>query len=849
MFQYDGGQGQEIPAGFYVDPDVLLRFGLKSKGPQTNPNALNADAPWVFAPLALAMNNAPSRTVAIRVRDSRIFRPGKLYYIEAIDCVGFLSKDSIGHLNPDLSGRNLEFIMLRKVVRRPISAMLQPEPVLGTQHELLNLAMCYLVDPPGDEDVTPQQFAQESGLSGGPYTNMRQVMLAKGQSLANFMQADHGQSSGASYQGQHHPPEAGANPGVRMVMFRYLPTILDVVLEIEANPSLQSNNANVPAANTQAATSKAGRPNAALINGNVALVSGFTRTENQQFYDMGYPILPDILALNPQQPEKTDPIFPSGALAYGSAGGGSSSVNPIDKHAYWEAGSQPPAPLTWVATPFAAQSLANPGQNISMSQLLANKLAGADLSMKYLPKASQAEGALPNILGIPQLYYFDGSLFHLFSPGVDPRSYFEGIGGGQLALKLAVGSCRRPHRRTSVLSAFPAMMANACYKIPGVAGTFRVPFGHFAVVQTPQTDLIDVSWVRVQSTQNPLFGGTISIAAGALPGSFVITPGPNTVLSLEDGTATGQVVSFVNSSLRQPNLFFVTPFAEPTIERMLNFPLPVIVGGQVTQEQMNSAKDTLRGQPSMRPEAVLHPETTGASRGGGISPIPGVPGGISGSDLSDAFQPEAPAIQTAGGGRQPGRWRNLLQAGDRPSGWRRVQVRRVPQVRQHRLWRGRRFRAKLTPTGGGPPGFGHLPRQLAGDGPHQDLPGLQAPDHRHTGLRRQPDGQCGLQPDRLRHRGGRPELIPAAADHQRTRGCRRGRGVGHGHGHDPPRRHRGLGRQLQHGVEWADRAGGPDQVLPGRVIPEPAVDPHRVPAEYAHGRPGHTVRHPGRAKP
>jgi hypothetical protein len=606
MFKYDGSQGQSLFAGFYVDPDVLLRFGLKSKGPITNPNALNADAPWVFAPLALAMNNAPSRAVSVTVRDRRKFRVGKLYYIEPLDCVAFLSSDVINHANSALSTRTLQFIMVRRVIRRPISAMLTPTPVLHRQHEILNLAMCYLGDPPGDESVSVEQFASESGLSDpAQYKNMRQVMLAKGNALANYMLSLNppgaaGAVAGptvanAKSQAQRGPQTPGAGSGARMVMFRYLPTILDVALEVEANPQISQNSADVPASNQAAATAANGRLNAALLNGDLAAMAGFTTEANQQPYD---PVLQAITMSTTGISTGDDPktvLIPAGTLGYGLS---SSPSSPITGAPAWDSlANSPAAPLSWFQTPFSAQTLSATPQNVTFSQLLANKLAGVDLSMKF--QLGAGSPLTPRFSSIPQLYFFDGAQFDLLTVGVAPQAYLKTIPPIPAGQFVGIPQCLAFN-----LSSFPSTMASSCYQVAGSGGIFRLPFGHFVLIPALSSEMTDAVWVRVQNKTNPILGGSVRIVPGSLPRQFVVTPADEfTTLTVEDGNNDGAGTP-INGSTgwmppppNQPNLYFVTPFAEPTIERMLNFALPPNIGGQVTQQQLNAVKDQVKSQP------------------------------------------------------------------------------------------------------------------------------------------------------------------------------------------------------------------------------------------------------------
>ena len=635
MMQYHGAHSKNIPSGAYSDLDVLLRFGMKTKGPITNPNALNMTAPKLFAPLANALVNAPSRPAMLTVKDDRKFYIGKLYYIQALDCVGYLIHDDIIHLHSGLSAHQLQFTMVRRVVRRPISAILEADAI-GQKHELLNVGMCYLSDPPGSEQ-TILEYASSAGLdsSMGPWLNKREVLI---QSAKVFLETtmlhpplEEGESVPVTSQMQN--PSAHPNftqgSGARMVMFRYIPSILDVILEMEADPRGSDVDDNETASKNKAAKDKAGKLVSPLLNDCLTYVERFHVETHKQPYDIKGGYSTTIKNMNNASQFGTlQAVFPNrdgivlppaGAVNYAPYIPGSPSyqqTNPNDDLVYYEGGTPEPFDnvLEFIQTPFEAAALCSNKSNLTFSQLLVNKLAGVDLSMKYYPSQDQPGDALhPNYNGIPQLYSWNGASFDLFMPGVNPRLFFNWVDDtkqgsftmgdpGTNAGLASLPCCLRWYYHPLPGASSPQdMISNSAYQIPGDAGVFNVPYGHFMVLNKPAVGgiplLPNARWVRVQSTINGIYGGSVKITRGP-SGSITVAPNDaHTKLVEEDGGFNGAGTPLPILNVAEAYLgilYFFTPFAEPTIERLLNFPLPPYIGGQPLQSDVNNIKQLIQ---------------------------------------------------------------------------------------------------------------------------------------------------------------------------------------------------------------------------------------------------------------
>ncbi len=645
---------QDFPAASYTDPDVLLRFGLKTKGPMTNPNALNASAPIIFAPLALAMSNAQARPMSIIVKDARPFFIGKLYYIEAVDCVAYLSDESILPPYGAVSKRQLTFSMFRRVVRRPLSEI-EKQDMSGGYNEALNLAMCYMDDPPDSGDFSVEEAAKKLGLAS--VKNVKELMVQKGLKLVNILK----QSSVGD---------------ALVVMFRYIPSIIDIAMEVEAEPSIASIDPKVKNAvnngvSRATASSQDQRVLAGTIGPNLALMHGFSKPENQQYYESGF--IPAFISTSenqlstvnvqvdttpghaeiisvvtlPASQNKDAPLIPAGAINYGP---GQESINGFR---WFEAGTRPLKNLGWCKTPFANAALSEQPQNIRLSQILVNKLAGADIGMKYLPPISQTSPKIySNFGGIPQLYYFDGRAFSLFSPGVTPAEFFRDRAAAGYRIFDAISDILTGPQCLSLDITALDQFANEfdpCYRIRGNGGLFKMPFGHFMIIPGPGIpDVNQVQFVRAQSKRNGLMGGSFTIAPGAVPGQFIISPADaDSSLVVEDGT--GKVISagaqYVQAAALK-KLYFLSPFAEPTVERLLQFPLPVEFGGQVSQATLEATKNRLKSQPAGAKVLTINNQRV---LGNAVNLSPDYLAASSKSDL-EAFprRPEATTIDASG---------------------------------------------------------------------------------------------------------------------------------------------------------------------------------------------------------
>jgi hypothetical protein len=593
---------QNFPSGTYTDADVLLRFGLKTHGVISNPNALNTSAPKIFAPLILAMVNAASRTASVVVKDSRRFRIGKLYYIESLDSVGYLVEDSISDGYGALSSRTLSFSMVRRVVRRPLVEIVNG--VDGKNYEALNLALCYTEDPPDSDTSDVSEVAQKFGF-GLDAKSFLGLWTAKGKVTAErLLKASPAPDPQASTQN-----DAAPSTGARIVMFRYIPNILDISLTVEANPDFAN-----PDPNTNKVVNKSvdDRVIAGVLNGKVAVSSGFLKPENQQVYDAGAYFPQFLSEANFNGPIYKNPdskiAIPAGAISYNE------QKNPManSKGDPWYESEQLPANiLSLTATPFQASAIAEKPQNIKMSQLLVNKLASADISLKFgIPTSINNYNIIINLFKIPQLYWFSGKKFWLFCPDVDPSTFMDSLAARQGQIfgsdtmaselisnltSLGVGGANCP----SVLSmdiqgGSLNEFSNPQYRIVGSGGEFWLPYGHFFIPR--KSSPASSAFIIARSKQNPLLGGKFKVSLSPdAPNTVVVKPSDPSKYELisDNGTLGGKGTPLTKISLSldvDHRLYFMTPFAEPTIERLLDFPLPIAYGGQLSQETADAQK-------------------------------------------------------------------------------------------------------------------------------------------------------------------------------------------------------------------------------------------------------------------
>jgi hypothetical protein len=668
----------EFPAASYTNPDVLLSSGLRALEPMSNANALNSDAPKLFAPLALEYANAQSRTQTVVVKDNRTYETGKLYYLAPMDCVAFLSDESIGHAYSGLGSRNLNFAFFRKCVRRPLSEILKLDSS-GQSWEALNLAMCYTTDPPDTENMTVQQAASFYLGTVTPPKTMLDVYTQKGINLAQALVEYVNQNANTNV-------TAGGNQknsGPQIIMFRYIPSILDIALQLEAVPGWSQATTASQAANSGLATLvQAGtKTTAGIIDGDMAVTYGFQQPNHQQFYDenvspSGVSLVSAVVASSldtnsqgsngiPTTTISTIPI-PAGSIGY-ATNGPAQNATPTQ----WTENSPPPsyigengqasvastsgAPVLQAQSPFGAQVFNAVPAQAKISQVLIDKLVSVDLALKFNNANTLGfdlpDGWLPNFSGIPQFYTFNPGKFYTFNPGVGTFSLFS-TGENPTSFWASIAQNRKPgfdgftiqQKWVKALESSPQVLAlnlsgsgvktlqNGCYQILGSGGIYSLPYGHFIIDQNSTLTVIGV-----RSKSNRTQGGQIKIQI--LPGNAVTLSAVNPSqceLFYDNNSQTPSPPEGFSTAIPGGVLYFMTPFAEPTIERLLDVPLPVQFGGQLTQDQLNAQKNSAGNGPLLSQNNLrvsgdalnVSPDYLAASSGSDLAVTPSRPTGI-----------------------------------------------------------------------------------------------------------------------------------------------------------------------------------------------------------------------------
>jgi len=75
------GQPLEGFVGHFTDAGYLLKYGLRTTGPQRNPMSLSPKIASVLSAIRIATTNSAARTISITVFNNREYRVGRLYYI------------------------------------------------------------------------------------------------------------------------------------------------------------------------------------------------------------------------------------------------------------------------------------------------------------------------------------------------------------------------------------------------------------------------------------------------------------------------------------------------------------------------------------------------------------------------------------------------------------------------------------------------------------------------------------------------------------------------------------------------------------------------------------------------
>ena len=613
----------DIAAGSWTDPTLLIRYGFRSKAPVNNPNVLNPRAARMFSPIALAWVNAKTRRLNLSVKDNRVYYPGRLYYVQALNIVAYLVEEVIVHGYERISQRTLSFSMVRKVVSR------SSKDILASENELYNFALCYC------DDITPKDLADS--------TTCKQAIRDRGKALLARMTALY-QDSDDSLGDQAllvppvpGPPVAAQTSSMTVPMFKYLPNILDLIIEVEVDSTLANTTSpdqdNSSLKNTQASgvgnevahRDSQGRIYVPLgiygypqpgVDNFGQLVSSDDST-NSKYLDSAYSLSPGALGYGPEVSLPFIQINPSKGTPQ----------NPDFED------------VQALRTPFLDAKFVDTVAKFSMSQLLMNMLVSLDLSLKYVGAGnSMTNGALALLSSgvFPQFFTLGPNGFELFfsgssdpsfdtsklsekwqaavnlDPAGDPGPYhLDSASTDSLPpniLKLKLDSQNRPYFENKYFQIFQTS-----------SGEYNMPMGYFVTLPTGGDNW---RFTRLANQSTPYLGGKIKLASPPLSSTNVIFEAVDTSLGVD---------AIPLSSTNPTGIYFITPWAEVTVERLLDVNLPPSKGGQYTAQNVNTLKSDVKAS---RPAALLLEENQSHSQGRAIDLSPDYLVASSQSDLT-----------------------------------------------------------------------------------------------------------------------------------------------------------------------------------------------------------------------
>jgi hypothetical protein len=229
--------------------------------------------------------------------------------------------------------------------------------------------------------------------------------------------------------------------------------------------------------------------------------------------------------------------------------------------------------------------------NNALSQVLMNKLVDIDLDMKF---TFDPDALIVNPSGIQQYYYLAKDKFVLFGSSHRPSDYLSNlidnvvvsqnvytVSQFQNGILKSVGTLKL----NSAMSAFE----NDFFSISITDSVFDLPFGHLVLKYGNKPG--EMGFFRVYGSAGPRDGGKFKITPSPTsPNAFLIEPMDSTS-RIEDqntGIVTGQGEKLEVAS---PNgLYFMSPFMEPTIERLLDIYIPPKFGGNLTATEADKQK-------------------------------------------------------------------------------------------------------------------------------------------------------------------------------------------------------------------------------------------------------------------
>jgi hypothetical protein len=537
---------QDFPSGHYTDPDLLIKYGLRTRGPINNPNAQSPLLGSLFSPIAMAFTNAMTRKITISVKDSRQFRVGKLYFIEALGIMGYLIQSDISYVGGTLSKNRLNFAMVRTVTDRPINDILQ------SPNEVLNFGLSYLNDPIIPRDLNGASKAKENLI-----TLATQVL----NTLA----------------------EASGNSGATLPMFRYLPTIMDLIVEVEADPNKAKRQQISPS--PKVGDNQQQKQNEFTdvyivqnIGGTSCCASALTSSgivgDESGGLNNDLTLIQSAAQALPTDETALDGIVPpAGILAYTVL---PQQTTPLVSPTFNIGRTS--KPLTYIETPFLPALLAESPNNFKMSQVLINKLAAMDLGLKYQfsgGNISNGLGAL-NYQGFPQLYVaaIPQNDFNLFGSSMLPQDYLDSV-----HLNSTIASVLEDGPNALLMNPSAGVFANTYFQLPADSqssngNVYRFPYGHL-IFKNPSGAY---TLYRVQGLYNINYVGTGDTRA------YRITPYKGAQIITET-SAHENISPYADAPTSA--LYFISPYTDMTPQRMVEVSLGNDIIGFRTKAKAN----------------------------------------------------------------------------------------------------------------------------------------------------------------------------------------------------------------------------------------------------------------------
>jgi len=202
----------EIPiyADNFTDANTLFKYGLRVNPPQSNPNVGNSYVASLFSALYVYKQNAHTRLINVAVPNTRKFHVGNLYLLQFNDdpieeYVGYLTESEIIFEYDGISKTVLKFNYVRKVERHI------PDWFLGSDSDN-RLEMFYFIYRRNLSEWCEKHNEDDFNLYQSEQQKSVRIGVAK-----QFLRS--------------------IPAGTCVYCFKIIPTILDVMLQIEAKPS------------------------------------------------------------------------------------------------------------------------------------------------------------------------------------------------------------------------------------------------------------------------------------------------------------------------------------------------------------------------------------------------------------------------------------------------------------------------------------------------------------------------------------------------------------------------------------------------------------------------------------